>query len=71
MNHNIEKVFIRLGNLKEKTKTSILEEALDRYGILNYTLKHVFMEDYNYLIPTDEPFRWQRDYIPWIELFSK
>lgn len=71
INPNIEKVFIRFGNNKEKDKRSILEEALDRYGAINYTLKHIIIDDYNHLIPKKEPFRWQRDYIPWIELFSK
>jgi len=70
-NPNIEKVFIRFGNNKEKSKTSILADTLDRYGAVNYTLKHIIMEDYNHLIPAGEAFRWQRDYMPWSELFAK
>lgn len=66
----IHKVFVRLGTLKEQKLISKLEAVLDGLGIVNYEIKYIVLEEWNNLIPKDMPFRWQRDYIPWIELLT-
>lgn len=66
----IHKVFVRLGTLKEKKLISKLEAVLDRLGIVNYEIKYIILEEWNKLIPLDTLFRWQRDYIPWVELLT-
>lgn len=67
-NPKIHKVFVRLGTLKEQKLINQLEEALNKLDIMNYQIKYLVLEEWNDFISKDKPFRWQRDYIPWIEL---
>lgn len=72
-NANVRKVFVRLGNTKEKKKQSILDTALSRYGCVNYKLCFVNMDDYVELIPstnTNDMFDWHRDYVPWKDILE-
>jgi hypothetical protein len=72
-NVDIRKVFVRLGNTKEKKKQSILEDALARYGCKNFVLRYVNIDDYAELIPgtiTNDVFDWHRDYMPWIDILA-
>lgn len=61
----IQKIYIRLGTIKELELIGTLQAALDKLDIVNYKIKYITLEEWDGLIPKDEPFRWQRDYIPW------
>jgi hypothetical protein len=63
-NESIKKVFVRLGNSKEKSKINKLEDVLDKCGYRNWEIKWINMDDFNELIPSGI-FEWQRFYIPW------
>lgn len=67
-NGKIHKIYIRLGITKEIELNTNLCLALDKLGIVNYEIKFITLEEWNGLIPSDEPFRWQRDYIPWEQI---
>jgi len=69
-NPALPKIFVRLGTLEEQKLISQLKAALDGLGIVNYEIKYIVLEEWNDLIPKNMPFRWQRDYIPWIELLT-
>jgi len=61
----MRKVFVRLGNAKDLGGVGRLKTTLDKLGVMNYEVKYIVLEEWEYTIPKDEPFRWQRDYIPW------
>ena len=70
LNSDIEKVFVRLEQpckKNKKNKTDMLEKTLSRY-ITNFRIIHIFMDEYEHLIPVDIPFQWQRYYIPWEQI---
>ena len=64
-NSALRKIFVRLGTVKELELIGKLHAVLDKLGIVNYEIKHIVVEEWDKLIPKDESFRWQRDYIPW------
>jgi hypothetical protein len=64
-NSALRKVFIRLGTVKELELIGKLHATLETLDIVNYEIKHIVVEEWEKLIPKDESFRWQRDYIPW------
>jgi hypothetical protein len=66
---SIHKIFVRMNNLKDITNK--LENVLDYYGVTNYKVIHIVADEYEELIPKYEPFRWQRDYIPWEQILIK
>ena len=67
----LRKVFLRLGTSRERDASiqRKLDAALNKLGIVNYEVKYIILEECADLIPKNEPFRWQRDYIPWEKLF--
>lgn len=67
---SIKKIFIRLGNQKEKNKISILEDVLSRYGCNNFQLQFINIDEYNSLLTKEDSFNWHRDYIPWMQILS-
>jgi len=67
-NQKVHKVFVRLGHTKELELIENLHSALDKLGIVNYEIKYITLEEWDSVIPNDEPFRWQRDYIPWKQI---
>jgi hypothetical protein len=64
-NSALRKIFIRLGTVKELELIGKLHAVLETLDIVNYEIKHIFVEEWEDSIPKNEPFRWQRDYIPW------
>jgi len=68
-NPALPKVFIRLGSARDTSNLARLQTALDNLGCVNYKVQYINLEDYNILIPKDEKFGWQRDYIPWNKIF--
>lgn len=67
-NQKVYKVFVRLGHTKELELIENLQSALDKLGIVNYEIKYIILEEWAGVIPNDEPFLWQRDYIPWKQI---
>lgn len=63
-NESIRKVFVRLGNSKEKGKINRIEEVLSHCGYSNYEVKWINMDNFTELIPPGI-FDWKRFYIPW------
>lgn len=60
----IHKVFVR-GDDKITDKDKLmLYSALDRYGILNYSIKFISYSEYQDKIQSDK-FDWKREYINW------
>lgn len=67
-NPALRKVFIRLGKAKDARNLTRLHNALDKLGIVNYIVKYISLEEWDYLILNTETFQWQRDYIPWEQI---
>ena len=67
---NIKIILVRLGNTKEGKKQCILEDALVRYGCMNYEVRFINMDNYVGNIPNDVEFDWHREYIPWQALLN-
>ncbi len=69
-NNKVHKVFVRLGTAKELNFLQNLQGTLDTLGMVNYEIKFITLEDWEDLIPKDEPFQWQRNYIPWEKILT-
>ena len=67
-NSALRKIFVRLGTVKELELIGKLHAVLETLDIVNYEIKHIFVEEWDKFIPKDKPFRWQRDYIPWAQI---
>jgi len=67
-NSALRKVFVRLGTVKELELLDKLHATLESLDMVNYEIKHIALEEWDDSIPKDEPFRWQRDYIPWAQI---
>jgi hypothetical protein len=67
-NESIQKVFIRLGNSKEKGKITKLDDILGQCGYSNYEVKWINVDDFQ--IGEGEVYTWQRNYLPWNTLLS-
>lgn len=67
-NEKIRKIFVRLGTKKEQPLHTKLHNALDKLGIVNYTIKYIMYNEWDEFIPQGVPFQWQRDYMPWEEI---
>jgi hypothetical protein len=61
---NIHKVFVRGDDRITDIEKSMLYSALDKYGVVNYSVKFISYSEYLDKIQSDK-FDWKREYVNW------